>query len=64
MDVLAEKARTKPHWAMIFADNSVVLSETVEEVEEELERWRVVMENKGFSTQFQQIIYYINCADL
>ena len=38
MDVLAEEARTKPPWAMLFADDLVLVSETVEEVEEELER--------------------------
>ena len=39
MDVLAEEARTKPPWEMLFADDLVLVSETVEEVEEELERW-------------------------
>ena len=45
MDVLAEEARTKPPWAMPFADDLVLVSETVEEVEEELERWRDVIDN-------------------
>ena len=40
MDVLAEEARTKPPWAMLFADDLVLLGETVEEVEEELDRGR------------------------
>ena len=48
MDVLAEKARTKPPWAMLFADDLMLVSETVEE---ELERRRAVIENKGYSTQ-------------
>ena len=47
MDVLADEARTKPPWAILFADDLVLVSETVEEVEEELERWRAVIENKG-----------------
>ena len=47
MDVLAEEARTKPSWAMLFTDDLVLVSETVEEVEEELERWRALTENKG-----------------
>ena len=34
MDVLAEEARTKPTWAMLFADDLVLVSKTAEEVEE------------------------------
>ena len=33
MDVLAEEARTQPPWAMLCADDLVLVSETVEEVE-------------------------------
>ena len=47
MNVLAEEAKTKPPWALLFADDLVLVSETIEEVEEELERWRAVIENKG-----------------
>ena len=47
MDVLAEEARTKPPWAVLFADDSVIVSETVEEIEEELERWKTVIEKKN-----------------
>ena len=43
MDALTEEAGTKPPWAMLFADNLVLVSETVEEVEEELERWRAII---------------------
>ena len=46
MDVLAEETRTKPPWAMLFADDLVLVGETVEEVEEELERWRAVIGNQ------------------
>ena len=46
MDVLAEVARTKPLWAMLFAYDLVLVNETVEEVQEELERWRAAIENK------------------
>ncbi len=47
MDVLAEEAITKRPWTMLLADDLALVSETVEEVEEELERWRAVIENKG-----------------
>ena len=43
MDVLAKEARSKPPWAMLFADDLVLVGETVEE---ELERRRAVIENK------------------
>ena len=43
MHVLAEEARTKPPRAMLFADDLMLVGETVEE---ELERWRAVIENK------------------
>ena len=46
MDVLAEEARTKPPWPMLFADDLVLVSEMVDEVGEELEGWRAVIENK------------------
>ena len=42
--MLAEKAGTKPAWVILFEDDSVVVSGTVEEVEEELERWRPVID--------------------
>ena len=42
LDLLAEEAR--PPWAMLFADDFVLVSETVEE---ELEKRRAVIENKG-----------------
>ena len=47
MDVLAEEARTKPPWAKQFADDLVLVRETVEDVEEELDRWRAVIGKKG-----------------
>ena len=51
---------------MLFANDLVLVSETVEDVEEDLEVWRAVIENKRFSTQFQQISYYVHpkCAGL
>ena len=59
MDVLAEEARTKPPWAMLFADDLVLVSETAEEVEEELERWRAVIENKGLTISRSKTEYLV-----
>ena len=47
MDLLAEEARTKPSWEMLFADDLVLVGETLEEVEEELEIRGAVIGNKG-----------------
>ena len=47
MDGLAEEARTKPPWAMLFAGDLVLVNETLEDVGEQLERWRAVVDSKG-----------------
>ena len=59
MDVLAEEAGTKPPWAMLFADDLVLVSETAEEVEEELERWRAIIENKGLRISRSKTEYLV-----
>ena len=57
--MLAEEARTKPPWAMQFADDLVLVSETMEEVKEELEIWRVVIENKGLRISRSKTEYLV-----
>ena len=59
MNVLADEARTKPPWAMLFVDDLVLVSETVEEVEEERERWRAVIENKGLRISRSKTEYLV-----
>ena len=44
---------------MLFADDLVLVSETVEEVEEELERWRAVIENKGLRISRSKTEYLV-----
>ena len=55
-NVLAEEARTKPPWAMLFADDLVLVRETVEEG---LERWRAVIENKGWRISRSKTEYLV-----
>ena len=43
MDVLTENIEKDPPWAMMFADDLVLCSMTREEMEEDLETWRVVL---------------------
>ncbi|KAK3526904.1 hypothetical protein QTP86_004697 [Hemibagrus guttatus] len=40
MDQLSEEVRRKSPWTMMFADDIVICSESREQVEENLERWR------------------------
>ena len=47
MDVLTENIEKDPPWAMMFADDLVLCAMTREEVEEDLETWRVVFESHG-----------------
>ena len=44
MDVLTENTENDPPWAMMYADDLVLCDMTREEVEEDLETWRVVFE--------------------
>ncbi|KAK3548387.1 hypothetical protein QTP70_012316 [Hemibagrus guttatus] len=46
MDQLSEEVRQESPWTMIFADDIVICSESREQVEENLERWRFVVERR------------------
>ena len=47
IDVLTENIEKDPPCAMMFADDLVLCAMTREEVEEDLETWRVVFERHG-----------------
>ena len=47
LDVLTEHIKNDPPWAMMFADDLVSCAMTRDEVEEDLETWRVVFERHG-----------------
>ena len=49
MDVLTENIENDPSWAMMFADDLVLWAMTREEVDEDLETWRVVFERHGLT---------------
>ncbi|KAK3533234.1 hypothetical protein QTP70_013664 [Hemibagrus guttatus] len=46
MDQLSEEVRQESPWTMMFADDIVICSESREQVEENLERWRFVLERR------------------
>ncbi|KAK3527103.1 hypothetical protein QTP86_010822 [Hemibagrus guttatus] len=47
MDQLSEEVRQESPWTMMFADDIVICSESREQVEENVERWRFVLERRG-----------------
>ncbi|KAK3543780.1 hypothetical protein QTP70_027194 [Hemibagrus guttatus] len=47
MDQLSEEVRQESPWTMMFADDLVICSESREQVEENLERWRFALERRG-----------------
>ncbi|KAK3537553.1 hypothetical protein QTP70_013786 [Hemibagrus guttatus] len=47
MDQLSEGVRQESPWTMMFADDIVICSESREQVEENLERWRFALERRG-----------------
>ena len=47
--VLTETIEKDPPWAMMFAEDLVLFAMTREEVEENLETWRVVFERHGLN---------------
>ncbi|KAK3571280.1 hypothetical protein QTP86_005907 [Hemibagrus guttatus] len=47
MSQLSEEVRQESPWTMMFADDIVICSESREQVEENLERWRFALERRG-----------------
>ncbi|KAK3516279.1 hypothetical protein QTP70_008640 [Hemibagrus guttatus] len=47
MDQLSEEVRQESPWTMMFANDIVICSESREQVEETLERWRFLLERRG-----------------
>ncbi|KAK3512409.1 hypothetical protein QTP70_009831 [Hemibagrus guttatus] len=47
MDQLSEEVRQESPWTMMFADDIVICSESREQLEESLKRWRFAVERRG-----------------
>ncbi|KAK3522562.1 hypothetical protein QTP86_023279 [Hemibagrus guttatus] len=54
MDQLSEEVRQESPWTMMFADDIVICSESREQVEENLERWRFALERRGMKVSGSQ----------
>ncbi|KAK3508690.1 hypothetical protein QTP70_004204 [Hemibagrus guttatus] len=55
MDQLSEEVRQESPWTMMFADDIVICSESREQVEENLERWRFALERRGMKVSRSKI---------
>ncbi|KAK3523476.1 hypothetical protein QTP86_033588 [Hemibagrus guttatus] len=57
MDQLSEVVRQESPWTMMFADDIVICSESREQVEENLERWRFALERRGMKVSRSKTEY-------
>ncbi|KAK3508865.1 hypothetical protein QTP70_010721 [Hemibagrus guttatus] len=57
MDRLSEEVRQESPWTMMFADDIVICSESREQVEENLERWRFALERRGMKVSGSKTEY-------
>ncbi|KAK3571161.1 hypothetical protein QTP86_003665 [Hemibagrus guttatus] len=57
MDQLSEEVRQESPWTMMFADDMVICSESREQVEENLERWRFALERRGMKVSRSKTEY-------
>ncbi|KAK3549760.1 hypothetical protein QTP86_007759 [Hemibagrus guttatus] len=57
MDQLSEEVRQESPWTMMFADDILICSESREQVEEILERWRFALERRGMKVSHSKTEY-------
>ncbi|KAK3539566.1 hypothetical protein QTP70_010279 [Hemibagrus guttatus] len=57
MDQLSEEVRQESPWTMMFAVDIVICSESREQVEENLERWRFALERRGMKVSRSKTEY-------
>ncbi|KAK3550143.1 hypothetical protein QTP86_021080 [Hemibagrus guttatus] len=55
MDQLSEEVKQESPWTMMFADDIVICSESREQLEENLERWRFVLERRGMKVSRRRV---------
>lgn len=58
MDVLLEEVTKEAPWSMLFADDIVLVSESREELQENLELWKGLLEDYGLKVS-RQITEYM-----
>ena len=61
MDQLTGEVRNEAPWSMIFADGIMLVRESREELEQDLERWRNSLERRGMKVSWTKTEYL--CAN-
>ncbi|KAK3573586.1 hypothetical protein QTP86_028798 [Hemibagrus guttatus] len=59
MDQLSEEVRQESPWTMMLADDIVICSDSREQVEENLERWRFALERRGMKVSRSKTEYML-----
>ena len=57
MDRLTDQVRQEALWTMLFADDIVICSETKQQAEDNLERWRYALERRGMKVSRSKTEY-------
>ena len=57
MDVLVEEVTKEAPWSMLFAEDIVLVSESLEELQERLELWKGLLEDYGLRVSRQKTEY-------
>ena len=57
MDRLTDEVRQGAPWTMLFANNIVICSETKQQAEDNLERWRYALERRGMKVSRSKTEY-------
>ena len=57
MDRLTDEVRQKSPWNMMFADDIVICSESKEQMERSLEKWRYALERRGLKVSRSKTEY-------
>ena len=47
MEVATQKARESLPWELLYADNLVLVTQSIEELREKVQQWKTCMESKG-----------------
>lgn len=57
MDRLTDEVRQESPWTMFFADDIVICSESRQQLEENLERWRFALQRRGMKVSRSKTEY-------